>query len=99
MQLANLKAPGSNGSFCSYGTSHSLPNCKFFRSLNGGTFADHNTSVNRSVDMAVLYDFPLRPSAIKVYYIVGVIVAQLAMAGVESVMMVRGSSHFTEDNP
>lgn len=45
--------------------------------------------VNRSVDMAVLYDFPLRPSAIKVYYIVGVIVAQLAMAGVESVMMVR----------
>ncbi|KAF7428614.1 hypothetical protein PC9H_007841 [Pleurotus ostreatus] len=45
--------------------------------------------VNRSVDMAVLYDFPLRPSAIKVYYIVGVVVAQLAMAGVETVMMVR----------
>ncbi|KAF4563366.1 hypothetical protein EYR36_003809 [Pleurotus pulmonarius] len=45
--------------------------------------------VNRSVDMAVLYDFPLRLSAIKVYYIVGVVVAQLAMAGVEIVMMVR----------
>ncbi len=57
------------------------------------TFSDHCTSVNRSVDMAVLYDFPLRLSAIKVYYIVGVVVAQSAMAGVEIVMMVRGSSH------
>ena len=83
--------PGLNGSFSSCVTSLLSLKCQYESRLSPRLANNHGCySVNRCVDMAVVYDFHLSIQSVKLYYMLGVVVAQAVMLVVEIVMMVRG---------